>query len=438
VLRSDRPIHSAMQRQKIPGSGLRLAACTALLSLLAACASHPHRPEVQDQGLSAPVATPGYYVVQAGDTLYAISLRFDRDYRELARINHLPDDDRIDVGQKLLVNPTPMPHPPHVKPRPKPVIAGTPAPAAAGVSMATGADSTGFATTALPPSPDFPDAQSQPVPPPTGHKHRHHHSAASTGTVAAAAASGTTGPLIAVPIPESADDVPAASARPPLAMPVPLAGAAVALVPAVAAGSHFHAGKNPADSSQVTENKAETGVPNATVAGLSSTKNRAKTGSDSKPQMTGVSQKQPLVGSAARPGGSSNDVDTDFLWAWPIKGQIIGHFGSGGLGNKGLDIAGRRGDAVLAAADGVVVYVGTGLVGYGKLIIIRHNNNYLSAYAHNDRFYVNEGDSVKVGEKIADVGSSGADRDELHFEIRRQGKPVDPLQYLPPTEASGK
>lgn len=125
-------------------------------------------------------------------------------------------------------------------------------------------------------------------------------------------------------------------------------------------------------------------------------------------------------------------VAATFTWGWPVDGSVIARFSASGVGNKGLDFAGKRGDAVRAAADGTVVYAGAGLVGYGNLIIVRHNNNYISAYAHNDRFRVKEGDNVKLGQIIAEMGSSGADRDKLHFEIRREGKPVDPLQYLPP------
>ncbi len=99
--------------------------------------------------------------------------------------------------------------------------------------------------------------------------------------------------------------------------------------------------------------------------------------------------------------------------------------------NKGLDIAGKVGDAVLAAADGRVVYAGAGLRGYGNLIILKHNNTYLSAYAHNQTLLVKEDQNVRRGQKIAEMGNSDADRVKLHFEIRRQGKPVDPSRYLP-------
>ena len=99
--------------------------------------------------------------------------------------------------------------------------------------------------------------------------------------------------------------------------------------------------------------------------------------------------------------------------------------------NKGVDLAGKVGDAVLAAADGKVVYAGAGLRGYGNLIILKHNNTYLSAYAHNQVLLVKEDQAVRKGQKIAEMGSSDADRVKLHFEIRRQGKPVDPAKYLP-------
>lgn len=118
-------------------------------------------------------------------------------------------------------------------------------------------------------------------------------------------------------------------------------------------------------------------------------------------------------------------------WQWPAQGKVIAAFqGSAGL-NKGIDIAGNLGQPVIAAAAGQVVYAGSGLRGYGKLLIIKHNETFLSAYAHNEHLLVKEGDIVKAGQKIADMGSSGTDRTKLHFEIRRDGTPVNPLQYLP-------
>ena len=116
-------------------------------------------------------------------------------------------------------------------------------------------------------------------------------------------------------------------------------------------------------------------------------------------------------------------------WHWPVKGELISQY-SPGTGVNGIRIAGQRGAAVQAAASGAIVYVGEGLRGYGKLVLIKHNNTYLSAYAHNDAILVTEGQAINKGDPIARMGSSGSDRVMLHFEIREHGKPIDPLGYL--------
>ncbi|HET6603034.1 MAG TPA: peptidoglycan DD-metalloendopeptidase family protein, partial [Xanthomonadaceae bacterium] len=118
-------------------------------------------------------------------------------------------------------------------------------------------------------------------------------------------------------------------------------------------------------------------------------------------------------------------------WQWPADGQLIGRFTSGDPTRQGIDIGGRPGTPVRAAADGVIVYSGAGLVGYGELIIVKHSEDWLSAYAHNRRRLVDEGERVGAGQQIAEMGRSGASRDMLHFEVRRNGKPVDPLAVLP-------
>ncbi|WP_249472432.1 peptidoglycan DD-metalloendopeptidase family protein [Luteimonas galliterrae] len=124
-------------------------------------------------------------------------------------------------------------------------------------------------------------------------------------------------------------------------------------------------------------------------------------------------------------------VSSPVPWRWPTEGQLIGRYVSGEPTKQGIDIAGTGGQAVRAAGDGVVVYSGSGLVGYGELIIVKHNEQWLSAYGHNRSRLVNEGQIVKSGQQIAEMGRSGAARDMLHFEIRYNGKPVDPLAYLP-------
>lgn len=125
------------------------------------------------------------------------------------------------------------------------------------------------------------------------------------------------------------------------------------------------------------------------------------------------------------PGAEADDI----AFAWPVNGQVIAGFDE--VKNKGVDLAGSAGDAVLAAADGRVVYAGSGLRGYGNLIILKHNNTYLTAYAHNQTLLVKEDQNVRKGQKIAEMGNTDADRVKLHFEVRRQGKPVDPQKFLP-------
>ena len=137
---------------------------------------------------------------------------------------------------------------------------------------------------------------------------------------------------------------------------------------------------------------------------------------------------------AATPSSATNapasmEGDDPVSFQWPVRGNLIAGFDE--AKNKGLDIAGKAGDPVLAAADGKVVYAGSGLRGYGNLIIIKHNNTYLTAYAHNQTLLVKEEQAIKRGQKIAEMGNSDADQVKLHFEIRRQGKPVDPAKYLP-------
>jgi len=133
--------------------------------------------------------------------------------------------------------------------------------------------------------------------------------------------------------------------------------------------------------------------------------------------------------SAAPAAAVATGGDDDVAFIWPTSGSQIAGFDE--AKNKGLDLGGKAGDPVLAAADGRVVYAGAGLRGYGNLLILKHNNTYLTAYAHNQTLLVKEDQSVRKGQKIAEMGSSDTDRVKLHFEIRRQGKPVDPTKYLP-------
>jgi len=131
--------------------------------------------------------------------------------------------------------------------------------------------------------------------------------------------------------------------------------------------------------------------------------------------------------SPAPPAATSG---TGLLWQWPAKGKVVDGYSESR--NKGIDIAGTEGDAVLAAGDGDVVYSGSGLRMYGNLVIIKHNDDFISAYAHNKQILVKQGQPVKRGQRIADLGKTDDGQAKLHFEIRYRGKPVDPVKYLPP------
>jgi lipoprotein NlpD len=153
---------------------------------------------------------------------------------------------------------------------------------------------------------------------------------------------------------------------------------------------------------------------------------------DAKPPAVGASAPAaPAPPPASAPAAATaREPDDDLTWSWPAAGPVGTHFDDSK--SKGLAITGKAGDPVLAAADGRVVYAGAGLRGYGNLVIVKHNATYLTAYAHNQTLLVKEDQVVRRGQKIAEMGNSDADRVQLHFEIRRQGKPIDPAKLLPP------
>ncbi len=150
-----------------------------------------------------------------------------------------------------------------------------------------------------------------------------------------------------------------------------------------------------------------------------------------KPTSGTVLASSSAVKMASRTADAVQPLAADKSWRWPASGKLLSGFGQSG-GNKGIDISGNIGDSVVTARAGKVVYAGNGIRGYGNLLIVKHSAEFLSAYAYNSRLLVKEGDLVKEGQKIAEIGNSGAAREaKLHFEIRRQGKPVDPVRLLP-------
>lgn len=158
---------------------------------------------------------------------------------------------------------------------------------------------------------------------------------------------------------------------------------------------------------------------------------RPATGNASAPVAAAPSVATAPVAPAPTPGTATpREADDDIAWGWPATTNVAVPFDE--VRTKGLVFTGKPGDPVLAAADGRVIYAGSGLRGYGNMVIVKHNNSYLTAYAHNQALLVKEDQSVRRGQKIAEMGSSDAERVQLHFEIRRLGKPVDPARLLPP------
>lgn len=154
-----------------------------------------------------------------------------------------------------------------------------------------------------------------------------------------------------------------------------------------------------------------------------------------KPESPKAEPKPEVAKPTLKRGESAAEDEDEVDWGWPAEGKILANFNDNG-NSRGLDLAGSAGQAVLAAASGKVVHTGNTLRGYGKLIIVKHNKRYFSVYAHNSRVLIKEGQSVLKGQKIAEMGDTDADRVKLHFEIRRLGKPVDPLKYLPSDKQS--
>ena len=152
------------------------------------------------------------------------------------------------------------------------------------------------------------------------------------------------------------------------------------------------------------------------------------TTSTSKPS---TSKPSKPTASAPAPKPATTAPTGPINWQWPATGSILSHYSANKVGQHGITLGGREGDPVAAAADGVVVYRGNGLTGYGNLLIIKHDERWLSAYAHNQSMVVSEGQKVKRGEKIATIGATGTFRTQLHFEIRRDGTPIDPVSVLP-------
>ncbi|MEE4144322.1 MAG: peptidoglycan DD-metalloendopeptidase family protein [Halieaceae bacterium] len=357
-----------------------------LLAALTGCGSSGRAPLEDRYGTGQSAVS--VYNVQRGDTLYSIAFRYGLDYRKVAEVNNITDPYTIYPGQNIyLWNVTPSPgivapaYEPTAPVAPArstvPEVAGTAGSSAVIVTAVPGIAAAPVSQVSMTPTPVY---QQSPQPTPGVY---HPGTSTNPAAVAATAPSGAT-----ATVPAPATEAAPVSTATPAATPVQAdtadtAAATVAMAPATV----------PAPASAPTPATA------------------------------------PAPARAAPPAKPPTPGARVTAWRWPAQGPVSRGYSSSV--HKGIDIAGNRGDPVYAVADGTVVYAGTGIVGFGELVIVKHNDIYISAYGHNDRLLVRENDVVGAGQVIAEKGSSGTDTVKLHFEIRKEGKPVDPLKLLP-------
>lgn len=360
---------------------------------VAGCAASGGAPQVRDLSVSRDEQPGDTVTVKAGDTLYGIAWRQSMDFRQLARLNNLKPPYRLQPGQTLRLDP------------------GATASTAAVASNTTQGSSVSGVTTVQNPDWLAPDTaaidrnqglSSRPL---DGSSSGLDGSAPSGQALAGAAVAGGAN----APGPIYNYDTPGAG-EPPADNPP---------------GANQQAARS--DSRAETPGAAGAATTDTTVS--SSSGNTATNASD-----TQVDAGTAVAGEPADTEARERTFTPveDIPWQWPAEGQVVGRFDDGSDITAGIDIAGQKGQPVKAAGPGIVVYAGDGVRGYGNLILLKHNDRFLSAYAHNDSLMVEENDVVRAGEVIATMGNTDADSVKLHFEVRKDGQPQDPLEVLPP------
>jgi lipoprotein NlpD len=308
------------------------------------------------------------YTVKSGDTLYSIAFRAGMDYRKVAAANGIADPYTIYPGQMIRLHEEVASAPIAVMPQASEPAPGFPArPTPILTQAPTPIDAHGSSSPVYSPAP---------APSPQG------------AAVSESSAANTSQPVVSVPNPVPVPVPVPAPVPPPTAMPAPTATPDPTPAPTPGPTSAPAATSNPDPAAETARAEVKKQVAADTYAG--------------------------------------DEVE---VWLWPTAGPVTRGYSESV--HKGIDIGGARGEPVVAVAAGKVVYSGTGIVGFGELLIIKHNDTYLSAYGHNDRLLVTEGQTVAAGQTIAEKGSSGTDTVKLHFEIRKEGKPIDPQRVLP-------
>lgn len=388
-----------------------LASAVALV--MTGCATqHNGSPQVQvrDLTMSRAQAPASSYTVESGDTLYGIAWRHDMDYRQLAQLNNIGPPYRLQPGQELR-------------------LSSGGQTVASGMSGQAGSGQVVGVVDVDPEEGDLdwlaPDTETiernrrltaQPL-------EQSGTSAAALGGAAIAGAAQSVeegpGPLFDYSTPGADGNLGERDLAEREAVERALAERETA-----AAQAQTEAERQPANQPSPDNDVADTQLTSP------SSDTRTEPGTAEADAGTAVAgQAEPP--SSERSQRSFVPAD-EIAWQWPGDGQLLGAFGDGASITAGIDIGGQKGQPVKAAGPGIVVYAGSGVRGYGKLILLKHNDEYLSAYAHNDSLSVAENDVVEAGEVIAAMGDTDADSVKLHFEIRRNGQPQDPLDFLPP------
>jgi lipoprotein NlpD len=360
---------------------------------LAACVSGGNRAPVVEHGAQKTPAKkfvprdkdsrPQTYVVQKGDTLYAIAFNMGMDYHEIIELNNIQNPNVIHLGQELRLS------------------GAAPVSSALTSTAQTAAGEPGtVAAQAASAVPSEPEAQAAAQIMPLEAKPAVTSKALEPATKTSEQPISRSAESLAKPPAASADQSKIAVLDQPKVLKLPYSEEALAEIARM----------------------QDAAVKTATAAVKADTKTEPKGESRAEPKPEPVAEIE------------IDEGDDALEWNVPVNGKIISEF-SESANRKGIDFSGKLGQPVLASAAGKVVYSGNGLRGYGKLVIIKHNKTFLSAYAHNDQILVKEGQSVSRGQKIAEMGSSDSDQVKLHFEIRKFGKPVDPSRYLPPPKS---
>lgn len=351
-----------------------LGSSVVLMAVLGGCAQISNTPAVEEASFNQSSMANGIYHVQRGDTIYSIGWKTGIDFRRLASLNNLEPPYNIEPGQALRLNDS------------------VSAPSGASSSMASSGGTSGTHATAL------------------------------SGAQGSDSSGGDDSWL--APDEDSIQRNRTTGSGNDAQNQVSKSAVGAAAGMSAAAGSAASGGS---------------GGQQSTSAGLTSSQGGTSASIGGSTSSSGSSAGREDNGGTAVAGKTTSEDRSDrtytptsnIQWQWPTDGNIVGSFGDKTNLTAGIDIAGQKGQPVKAAGPGIVVYAGNGVRGYGNLIILKHNDHFLSAYAHNDALNVKENDVVRKGETIATMGSTDADSVKLHFEIRQDGQPKDPLQFLP-------